>query len=371
MTHPIAVYVHTPFCPSKCGYCDFNSYAMSGDIVERTTQAMISELKESPWKGTPAKTIFLGGGTPTYLSEDQLCFLVETIIEAHPPVDGCEITSEANPGTVDIPKFSAMRKAGINRISLGAQSFLDADLKRLERVHQSSDIERAVSSAREAGFDNLNLDLMFALPGQQLDGWKANIEKAVSLGPDHLSLYCLTIEPNTRFYKLYHKGMLKLPTDETQVEMYEFTLDYTESVGYRQYEISNFAKPGFECQHNLCYWHAEDYAGYGPGAVGCVTMAQGRVRYTNLKHPKGYCDAVESASPLWCEQETLTPEAERLERVMLGLRLNEGLNTLGLALDGSVLQSLERRGWIKLGSGNVTLTRAGRHFCSEAVLELI
>ncbi|MBX3117828.1 MAG: radical SAM family heme chaperone HemW [Fimbriimonadaceae bacterium] len=368
--NPIAVYVHTPFCPSKCGYCDFNSYAMQGDIVERTTEAMIRELKTSRWRGQPAKTIFIGGGTPTFLSEALIVKLIHAILDAHPPVEGCEITSEANPGTVDIPKFEAMRKAGVNRISLGAQSFLDRDLKQLERVHQANDIGRAVGSAREAGFENLNLDLMFALPGQKSEGWQRNLETAIGLGPDHLSLYCLTIEPNTRFYKLYHKGLLKLPSDEDQVSMYDYTLDFMASAGYFQYEISNFAKPGRQCQHNLCYWHGEDYLGYGPGAVGCVSVDESRVRYTNLKHPKGYSEAVEQGAPLWCEQESLTPDAERLEKIMLGLRLDEGLISDGLELDSAQLSALEERGWIEKAGDRVKLTRTGKHFCSEAVLSL-
>lgn len=382
---PVAIYVHTPFCPSKCGYCDFNSYAMQGDIVERTTRAMIREIESSPWKGTPAKTIFLGGGTPTFLSVEQLTSLIETIISTHPPIDGCEFTSEANPGTVDIPKFKVMRSAGVNRISLGAQSFLDSDLKKLERVHESAHIERAVHSAREAGFENLNLDLMFALPQQTPEAWKRNLSRAIQLRPDHLSLYCLTIEPNTRFYKLVHQGKLKLPSDEVQVSMYNETLEQTISAGYEQYEISNFAKPGFECRHNLCYWHAEDYIGYGPGAVGCVTLEpedalsyglsdrsqRTRVRYTNMKHPKGYSDVIETGGKLWCDYEELTTEAERMERIMLGLRLNEGLSVEGLSIPETKINRLEDRGWIVRNENRMTLTNLGKHFCSEAVLELV
>jgi len=382
----IAVYVHTPFCPSKCGYCDFNSYAMSGEIVERTTAATIREVLSSPLRGVPAKTIFLGGGTPTFLSGDQLHRILDAIREVHPPVEGCEITSEANPGTVDIPKFAAMRSAGFNRISLGAQSFVDDDLIRLDRVHKAAEIDRAVGAAREVGLDNLNLDLMFALPGQSMQGWARNLDKALSLEPDHLSLYCLTIEPNTAFYRQLQRGQLDLPEDEAQVAMYDRCVEQTSALGFEQYEISNFAKPGRECQHNLCYWESEPYAGYGPGAVGAIpggafSALNGkfedatRVRYTNLKHPERYCSAVEEGKVLAFEAEPLEPDTLRLERIMLGIRLNRGVAMSALRIDGIELNDKALRkvfdmGWIEPFEERLVLTPAGRHFCSEVALEL-
>ena len=316
------------------------------------------------------------------------------MIEVHPPIEGAEITSEANPGTVDIPKFKSMRGAGFNRISLGAQSFQREDLIRLGRVHRESEIGRAVGAAREAGFENLNLDLMFALPGQSLAAWEKNLSLAVSLKPEHLSLYCLTIEPNTRFYKLHQRGMLDLPDDECQVAMYDLACSFAASADYVQYEISNFARPGFESQHNLCYWRCEEYLGYGPGAVGCVDLGLsigdcGLVRYTNLKHPERYSAAVEgmsrSCSPLvepqskihnpqstmeslWCESETLNDSTRKLERIMMGIRLREGLSTRDLDL--ASINRLVNRGWIDASSDHITLTSAGRHFCSEVALEL-
>ncbi len=366
---PLAVYVHIPFCPTKCGYCDFNSYAMDGDIVERTVQAIVREIRSSLSAGRPAKTIFFGGGTPTFLSEEQLLRVFEAVLEVHPPLPGAEITSEANPGTVDAEKFTAMRKAGFNRISMGAQSFLDSDLLALGRIHRSSEIERAFRAAREAGFDNVNLDLMFALPNQSAHGWRQNLSKALALEPEHLSLYCLTIEPNTAFYKKNLRGQLALPDDEQQVAMYEECLDRTAAAGYEQYEISNFAKLGRECRHNLCYWYGEEYAGYGPGAVGALVEDGVRTRYTNLKHPDGYCAAVEKGLPLRFENEVLAESMLKTERVMLGLRLNEGLQ-LG-ELDLQSVHRLEERGWVETDRERARLTREGRHFCSEVALELM
>lgn len=377
---PLAVYVHTPFCPSKCGYCDFNSYAMQGQIMERTTRAIVSEIERSPWRGRPAKTIFFGGGTPTFLDESQLLRIFDAVIEAHPPIEGCEITSESNPGTADAAKYGAMRRAGFNRISLGAQSFLDEDLIRLERVHKADEIVRAVELARAAGFDNLNLDLMFALPHQSLAGWRRNLDRALDLKPEHLSLYCLTIEPNTSFCKRHLRGQLHLPDDEAQVAMYEECLDRVSAAGFEQYEISNFAKPGRECRHNLCYWRGEEYAGYGPGAVGSgmAVPAMGftgvppvLARYTNLKHPEGYCAAVEAGEELAYESEVLDDKTRRTERIMLGLRLNSGLTIDGLDLDPRAVERVESRGWVERENGTIRLTRAGRHFCSEVALELI
>lgn len=361
---PVAVYIHTPFCPSKCGYCDFNSYAMSGPIVDDTVAAMINEIQSSPWRGRPAKTIFFGGGTPTFLSSDQLLSILTAVIAAHPPIEDCEITSEANPGTVDATKFGAMRSGGFNRISLGAQSFVPEELTRLGRIHGPSEIGRAVHAARDAGFENVNIDLMFALPGQSMKVWEQNLDAALALKTDHLSLYCLTIEPNTRYYKLHLKGMLDLPDDDQQVAMYDLACAKAEGAGLEHYEISNFAKPNMQSKHNLCYWRCEEYIGYGPGAVGRI----GETRYTNLKHPNLYCSAVNALERLWCDEEQLGEEALRIERVMLGIRLSEGLDKAGL--DGTAIGDLVGKGWVTETGKRLKLTSEGKHFCSEVAVAL-
>jgi oxygen-independent coproporphyrinogen-3 oxidase len=364
---PIAVYLHIPFCPTKCGYCDFNSYAgLSSDLVAQTVEATLSEVARSPYRGRPAKTIFFGGGTPTYLEAAEEVRLLEAVVSSHPPIEGCEITTEANPGTVDASKFSALKAGGFNRISLGAQSFLDGDLVRLGRVHASGEIERAVLAAREGGFANVNLDLMFGLPGQTPRAWRSNLDRALALKPDHLSLYGLTIEPNTAFYKERQRGQLLLPDEDMQVEMYEAALSGTKAAGMIQYEISNFAKPGRECLHNVEYWRGRDYAGYGPGAVGCVDGT----RYTNWKHPERYVSAVTSNAPVFFEAETLTPESRRLETIMLGLRLNAGLPRSSAEIDPLGLARVVQRGWVEASEELVRLTDAGRHFASEVALAL-
>ena len=366
--NPVSVYVHIPFCPSKCGYCDFNSYAMTGEIVGRTTAAILGEIRKSPWAGRPAKTIFFGGGTPTFLEAQDQIEILNAITEAHPPTADCEITSEANPGTVDQSKFAALRQAGFNRISLGGQSFAPEELKQLGRVHGQGDIHRAVYAAHEAGFENINLDLMFALPGQTLARWKSNLDFALQLPVNHLSLYCLTIEPNTRFHKLHQRGLLEVLDDDRQTEMYDLAASRCAENGFEHYEISNFCKPGFQSRHNLAYWRCEEYLAYGPGAVGCFDDGEGRHRYTNLKHPTGYSEAVESGANLWCEHEILTDENRRLEQLMMGLRLSEGVSISGLPIDHGELQKLVHRGWLNAESDRLKLTDEGRHFCSEVAL---
>ncbi|MDK3155860.1 radical SAM family heme chaperone HemW [Kamptonema cortianum] len=360
-----------PFCPSKCGYCDFNSYAMEGEIVERTVQATIAEIKRSRFRGRPAKTIFFGGGTPTYLSSSQLTGILEAVVDAHPPVPGAEITSEGNPGTVDIPKFADMRQAGFNRISLGAQSFNTGDLIRLGRVHEASHIGKAIAAARKAQFENINIDLMFALPGQSIKAWASNLNLAIQMETEHLSLYCLTIEPNTRYYRLNLRGMLNLPNDDQQVQMYDLAVETCTKAGLSQYEISNFAKPGLESQHNLAYWRNEEYLAYGPGAVGCFHEKDQTTRYTNIKHPQAYSDAVENDTNLWCEQDTLTSQDERMEKIMMGLRLNQGLDPTNLNIDQAGLKKVTQAGWVTQTPNKITLTPTGRHFCSEVALALI
>jgi oxygen-independent coproporphyrinogen-3 oxidase len=337
---------------------------MSGDIVPRTVRAIIREIEKSDRTGRPAKTIFFGGGTPTFLDAADQASILDAVRNAHPPVEGCEVSTEANPGTVDAAKFRALKAVGFNRISIGAQSFDAGELKVLDRVHSPGEVVRAVAAARDAGFDNVNLDLMFALPHQSRARWRSNLDRAISLGPDHLSLYCLTIEPATRFYKLHLQGRLEQPDDEAQARMYDDTVARARGAGFERYEISNFAKPGKKCAHNLCYWRGEEYVGYGPGAVGRI----GNRRATNMKHPTRYCDAVEAGSPLACEEETLNADNLRTERIMLGIRLAEGVGANEFKPDA--VENLRIKGWVQT-NGSVRLTDLGAHYCNQAIVELL
>lgn len=370
MSGPLAVYVHIPFCPTKCGYCDFNSYAMSGEIVGRTVAAIVKEIRQSPLAGRQAKTVFFGGGTPTMLAASQLAEILGAVRDTHPFLPDCEVTSEANPGTVDSEKFESMRKAGFNRLSLGAQSFDTSDLIKLGRIHGPSEIGLAIERARRAGFENINIDLMFGLPGQSLRGWQNNLDLALAAGTDHLSLYGLTIEPNTRFYRHSLRGYLDIAQEDVQREMYDLACEKCDQAGLLQYEISNFSKPGKECRHNLCYWHGEEYAGYGPGAVGAAESDSRFLRSTNAKHPREYCERVETGTPLSVESEELDSQTRTTEKIMLGLRLNEGLPLVGLKMDQEGLREGVGRGWLEVEGQKVRLTSEGRHFCSEATVLL-
>jgi oxygen-independent coproporphyrinogen-3 oxidase len=344
---------------------------MRGEIVGQTVDAIVRDIESSPIAGVPAKTIFFGGGTPTFLDAGQLLRIFEAVVKIHPPIPNAEITSEANPGTVDAQKFAQMKRAGFNRISLGAQSFNKDDLLRLERVHEPGDIDRSVKAAKEAGFDNINVDLIFALPLQKLHGWKRNLYKAISLETQHLSLYCLTIEPGTSFFKRYNRGELEPASEDQQVEMYELAVEACRKAGLRQYEISNFAKPGKECRHNLEYWRARPYAAYGPGAVSCLSNSSGAmVRETRIKHPRKYIEALEVGQSPVEDAEILDEKTLQLEQIMLGLRLNEGVVANWSNLDQREVELCIESGWIEVDSDIIRLTPAGRHFCSEVVARI-
>lgn len=364
MKRPLAVYVHVPFCVVKCGYCDFNSYAMSGPIVDRTVAAMRRQIAESPWRGRPSQTVFFGGGTPSLLSAESLAVLLEAVLDAHPPLPGLEATAEANPESATLEKLRAMRSIGFNRLSLGVQSFDPEDLRRLDRAHSPEDAERAARDARAAGFQRLNLDLMFGLEGQTLDDWDRNLDRALALQPDHLSLYNLTIEPGTRLERLHREGRLNLPDEEIQATMYLRCTERLGPHGFRQYEISNYAKRGQECRHNLWVWRGGEYVAYGPGGVGCLLEKEGWVRRTNLKKPLAYCLAIERGEPPWQEVETIDEPTRRFEEILLGLRLNEGVPAERLP-EEPVLEG-ERRGWLERAQGRVRLTSQGRLFANDA-----
>ncbi|MCS7209785.1 MAG: radical SAM family heme chaperone HemW, partial [Fimbriimonadales bacterium] len=232
------LYIHIPFCHRKCGYCDFNSYAGLDALVEPFIDALHAEIARSPYAGARFETVFFGGGTPTYLSGDALAAILEHLTRQFQIAPDAEITCEANPGSVSLAQLRTMRQAGFNRLSFGVQSFHPDELRRMDRIHSPEDVVQSVEWARAADFQNLNLDLIFVLPQQTLARWESNLQQAIALQPEHLSLYALMLEPNTRFYHLYQKGKLYLPDDEEQVAMFRCAQHITAQAGYRQYEIS-------------------------------------------------------------------------------------------------------------------------------------
>ncbi|MCX7926413.1 MAG: radical SAM family heme chaperone HemW [Fimbriimonadales bacterium] len=367
------IYIHIPFCHRKCGYCDFNSYAGMDALVEPFVDALHAEIAQSPYAGERFDTVFFGGGTPTYLSGDALAGILEHLARQFAIAPDAEITCEANPGSITPEQLRTMRQAGFNRLSFGVQSFDPDELQRMDRIHTPDEVIQSVEWARAAGFDNLNLDLIFALPKQTLTRWEANLRQAIALQPEHLSLYALMLEPNTRFYHLYQKGKLRLPDDETQVAMFRLAQSLTTEAGYLQYEISNYARPGYECRHNLIYWRNEPYLGFGPGAVSYM---EGK-RWTNIKHPREYIRRVQTGEPLELEWERLTGWDSIAETLMLGLRMAQGVDLASLEARfglpvrehyAETIDALVRRGWLERLGNTIRLTQEGLLWHSEVAL---
>jgi len=367
------IYVHIPFCHRKCGYCDFNSYAGLDTLVEPFVDALHREIEQSPYAGERFDTVFFGGGTPTYLSGEALASILEHLTCRFAIAPNAEITCEANPGSVSLAQLRLLRQAGFNRLSFGVQSFHLDELQCMDRIHTPAEVLQSVAWAREAGFENLNLDLIFALPQQTLERWEASVRQAIALQPEHLSLYALMLEPNTRFYHLYQKGKLRLPDEEVQVAMFRLAQQLTAEAGYHQYEISNYAKPGYECQHNMIYWRNEPYLGFGPGAVSYM---EGR-RWTNIKHPREYIRRIHAGEPLELEWERLTGWDSVAETLMLSLRMVDGVDLhaleqrFGLPVHqhyAPVIAQLIARGWLEQHGTTIRLTQEGLLWHSEVAL---
>nr|MBC8282904.1 radical SAM family heme chaperone HemW [Nitrospinota bacterium] len=289
----LGLYLHIPYCLHKCGYCDFNSHPENREESIHYVEALLNELKNysSALKGYSIPTVFMGGGTPTILPPSQLKKILETVRLNFNLTADCEITIEANPATIKLQTLEEIRQAGYNRISIGVQSFDEKELQLLERVHNEEEIHSTVLRARAAKFENLSMDLMFALPDQTTEKWHSHLKQAIAKNPDHLSTYNLTIEPATAFFKLHEKGKLCLPHEDIQLEMYESTLQILEEAGYEQYEISNFSKPGLESQHNINYWNNGEYLGVGAGASSYLNGE----RFKNKNIPSQYIREINSA----------------------------------------------------------------------------
>jgi oxygen-independent coproporphyrinogen-3 oxidase len=318
----VSIYVHIPFCARRCGYCDFNTYAWRGSIVRETLEAICCHIESLDSEEFVVPTIFFGGGTPSFPDPELVIRILNTIRSRFRVLPDAEVSIEANPGTGDRSRFTALRQAGFNRLSMGVQAFDDHLLKVLGRTHSASEAIRSYEAARAAGFENINLDLMFALPDQTVRQWQYTLRTAVSLQPEHLSCYALTIEPHTPFYTMYLRGQLSLPDEETDLRMYQYTIRALIRAGYEHYEISNFARPGYRCRHNMVYWRNEEYLGFGPGAVSY----RNGVRWKCLSNPHRYVQAVRGGLSLVEEEERLEAGASLGETIMLMLRLRDGVD---------------------------------------------
>ena len=320
----LGLYLHFPFCISKCPYCDFNSYQLKEDNqISSYISALYQEITvySQKLKKSNIKTIYLGGGTPTILSGTQICKILEFCKEKFKIDKDAEITIEANPGTLDDEKIKLLIESGINRLSLGAQSFNNIFLKKLGRIHNTQEIIDSYYLAREAGFNNINIDIMFALPDQTTEDLQDTLKKAVSLKPDHLSLYNLTIKEGTEYYKEYKRGKLKLPNEDEEFDMYNWGINYLEENGFEHYEIANFARPHKRSMHNLIYWQNKPYLGIGAGAYSFIRG----YRYMNYENPARYIKEVMIGKLPIDNGEKLSLRKRMIETIILGLRTKDGV----------------------------------------------
>lgn len=368
---PLALYVHFPWCVRKCPYCDFNSHEWKGERFPEDAylDALRADLEQAlplVW-GRQVHTVFIGGGTPSLLSARGLDRLLSDVRALLPLDADAEITMEANPGTFETDKFAQFRASGVNRLSVGIQSFNARHLKALGRIHDDADAERAVEIAARH-FDNFNLDLMFALPQQTLEECRADLERALSFAPPHLSLYHLTLEPNT----LFAKYPPVVPDDDTSADMQEWLHERMASAGYERYEVSAYAKPHRQCKHNLNYWRFGDYLGIGAGAHSKLSFAHRIIRQARHKHPATFIEQARAGSPVQEEHE-VGPHDLPFEFMLNALRLTEGfpvhrfVERTGLAMTSiePALQEAERRGLITRDYERIAPTPLGQRFLND------
>lgn len=316
----MSLYIHIPFCKQKCYYCDFPSYANIDYLKEDYVDALCKEIENKNITYN-IKSIFVGGGTPSYLSSKQLEKLLITINKLNLD-ENIEFTMEANPGTLDEEKLIVMKNCGINRISMGLQAVQNSLLKDIGRIHTFNVFEENFKLARKVGFNNINVDLMFGLPSQTVEDWKDSLEKIASLEPEHISAYSLIVEEGTAFYKLYEKNKLILPSEEVERDMYKITKEILNFYGYKQYEISNYAKDGFECYHNKVYWKSKEYIGLGSSSASFI---DGK-RIKNIENVKKYIEKVNAEEAVTEEIYCNSKEDNIEEFMFMGLRLIEGIN---------------------------------------------
>ncbi|MFN2545364.1 MAG: radical SAM family heme chaperone HemW [Actinomycetota bacterium] len=360
------LYVHIPFCLTRCGYCDFNAYSGLGHLAESYVEALRGEadVVAAEWGDVSFASVFVGGGTPTTLEADQLSELLGRLRHTFKIDPDAEITVEANPDTVDEAKLAALRDGGFTRLSMGAQSFDEGVLLSLERVHSAGSVRRAFGAARRAGHEDVNLDLIYGAEGESLGSWRRTLDEALALGPEHVSAYALTIEAATPLGREVADGSRPPPDPDLQADMFELACERLAAAGYRHYEISNWARPGHECVHNLGYWEHRPYLGLGAGAHS----SRGDRRWWNLRPPFAYIQAVDRGEATLGGEERTTPEQRRLERISLALRTDRGLPAAELDPDRTAPFLQDRL--LKRSNGHVVLTERGMLLANEIVLAL-
>lgn len=388
----VSLYLHIPFCHAKCHYCDFNSYAGMLGLRERYVDALVREIAFAGEQSAHqdgalrrCRTIFFGGGTPSLLLPEQVDAILCAARSAFAMDAGAEITLEANPGALEYGRLDELRALGVNRLSMGAQSF-DADLLRwMGRIHSPEEIEQAFTAGRAAGFTNINLDFIYALPGQSMPTWEATLDRALALHPDHLSLYSLIVEEDTPLFRWVAQGKVKPADEDSAADMYEHARDRLGMAGYHHYEVSNWSLPGHECQHNLTYWRNLPYVGLGAGAHGW----SGRERYAEIRPIRDYIARVTGpTSPkdrslpalAIVDREEISCSLEMAETAILGLRLVDGLDLtaferrFGAAFDtafGESLAPMAEYGLVERVDGRIRLTERGLLLGNEVFERLL
>ena len=376
---PLGLYIHIPYCIHKCGYCDFNSHPIKQDEMNHYIDALVAEMKHyaKTYSNTNIiRTIFLGGGTPTTLTVYQLERILKECVSEFTVASDAEITIEANPATIDIEQLKSIRQTGYNRISIGVQSFDKAELKLLDRAHGPEEVHSTVDCARKAGFDNLSLDLMFAIPNQSLSSWESNLDKALEKNPEHLSTYNLTIEQGTAFSKLQSNGKLIMPDDDHQLELYKRTIERLTKKGFHHYEISNFARRGKECKHNITYWENKNTLGLGAGASSYMNGT----RFKNINLPAHYIRQVKEKKIAVEHSETLELRQAMGETIMLGLRLLQGISIHQfekrfqisfINLFRNIISSLKEKELVIIEKDYLRLSQKGLFWADSVILEFI
>jgi len=373
------VYVHWPFCAAKCPYCDFNSHVRTAIDEDGWVDGILAELD---WiaahqaQRSVVETIFFGGGTPSLMQGRSTGRILDKIAALWPMANDAEITLEANPASADAGRFADYRSAGVNRVSLGVQALNDADLKKLGRLHDVAEAKRALKLAM-AIFDRVSLDLIYARPDQSDAQWRDELKEALSFGTDHLSLYQLTIEPETPYALLHKNGQLQIPGEDLAAELFETTQELTEAAGIPAYEISNHARPGQESRHNLIYWRYGDYAGVGPGAHGRLTLNDRRMATAAIRLPERWSDTVGRTGHGFAEMTPVANDEAAREHLLMNLRLAEGLDLVAYEqrwnarLDATKIATLVEQGLLSHQNNRLTATPAGRLLLNRVIEELI
>lgn len=374
----LGLYIHVPFCAQKCYYCDFNSYKINSNQKKEYLINIEREIKfyKGEFKDKCFDTVFFGGGTPSILTVDELKELVNNINENFNIKKDAEITIECNPGTINREKLEAMKKMGINRLSIGLQATQNYHLKSIGRIHTYEEFEKNYYDALDIGFKNINIDLMYALPNQKTQEWKDTLDKIINLNPSHISAYSLILEEGTKLYDMYQNKEFELLDEDTDINMYNYTIDTLKRHGYNQYEISNYSKEDLECKHNIIYWKCDNYLGLGPGASGFI----GDTRYSNIEDICEYNKCIMQNIRPVSEEIELTKKDKIEEFIFMGLRMNEGINidvfkerfdTNFYDIYQEVMDKLIKRELVRFDGKNISLTQKGREISNSVFIEFL